>query len=119
MVSSEVPDGLSVRSAALWSGTVSTFELRADELALLELACRTLDDAARIAAALAETDVVSVGSTGQPVAHPLLRELRDTRLTASKLLAVLDLPEDGAGSVWDGLSASGRARKAALARWSA
>lgn len=100
---------------ALWQAMAGRYELRPDEAAVLEQACRCADDCAAIAAALDGEPAMTVGSTGQPVAHPLRRELRETRLLMSRLLAQIDTP-DGVGA-WDNLSSAQRARKASRARW--
>lgn len=118
----EPPEGLGERGSALWSAVVERCVLAAEELQLLTEACRTADDAERLAEALEGEPATVPGSAGQPVAHPLGSELRATRQLLARLLAQLDLPaeldgDDGDGSPWDGLSASQRARKAARARW--
>jgi len=111
------PAKLGPAGRALWAQIADRYELRPDEIVLLEQAARTADDAAAIAAALEGEPPMVAGSAGQPVAHPLRRELRETRLQLSQLLGRLDLPEDGASGGWDNLSASQRARKASRARW--
>lgn len=51
--------------------------------------------------------------------HPLRGELGSQRLSLARLLQQLDvpMPNEAPGS-WDGLTASARARKAAVFRWS-
>jgi hypothetical protein len=44
-------------------------------LVVLEMACRTADDVARLQAALDGADLIMTGSMRQPVGHPLLAEL--------------------------------------------
>jgi hypothetical protein len=95
---------------------VAEYELRVDELTVLEHACRAADDADRLTVALRDAELTVPGSNGQPVPNGLLRELRETRAQVARLLAGLDVPEDGTQGRWDGLSASQRARKAVHVR---
>lgn len=90
---------------------LATYRLRPDEVLLLEKACRTADDVARLEAALEGEPLTVSGSTGQPRAHPLLIELRGMRTLLAQLLRQLHLPEG------ESLTASEQARKAALVRW--
>ena len=113
----KLPTKLGPAGRRLWRSIARRYELRPDEMALLEQAARTADDAAAIVEALRGEPAMVLGSAGQPVGHPLRRELRETRLQLSQLLARLDLPEDGSATGWDHLSASQRARKAARVRW--
>lgn len=93
--------------------------LRPDELLLLEKACRTVDDAARLDAALQDAPMLVKGSTGQQRANPLLHEARQTRALLAALLKQLalgDAPDEAA----DGAKAKERsfhAMTAARARW--
>ncbi len=109
------PAKLGRAGRALWRQMADRYELRPDEAAVLEQACRSADDCAVLAAALEGEPAMVVGSAGQPVAHPLRRELRGTRVLMSRLLAQIDTPDSG--GAWDHLSASQRARKAARVRW--
>ncbi len=112
------PAGLSRRGKTLWKSVVAGFELSEGEHALLLEACRCLDDIERLQEAVAGAPMTTIGSRGQEVVHPLRAELRSERLLLAKLLSQLDvpMPNEGAGA-WDGLSASSRARKAAVHRW--
>lgn len=112
----KAPAGLGLSGRRLWKAVLSDYELNPAELVLLEHACRTADTLARLDTALAEADLSVQGSKGQPVANALLKEAREERQLLGRLLDQLGLPDDG-GSVWDGLTASSRARKAALQRW--
>jgi hypothetical protein len=112
------PKGLEVAGRRLWRGTFEEREdgsrlvLRADELALLEEACRMADDVARIRAELDGAPLVVAGSKGQDVAHPLRGELHRTVGTLDRLLRTLALPDDDGGTSreWAG-------RRLARARW--
>jgi hypothetical protein len=114
------PAGLGTAGRHLWRRITEGLRLRADELALLEAACRTADDLAALEGALRKAKPVVAGSAGQPRPNPLYAEVRASREALRRLLGSLDLPEaEGElGSEWDGLTASSRARKAARARWS-
>ena len=69
-------------------------------------------------------DPISVGHKGQPVAHPLLVEIRQTHTLIGQLLARLDLTtdeEDGPTThitVSSAALRSTKARAAAQKRWS-
>lgn len=109
------PKGLGRSGSALWREVTSTYDLRADELRVLEAACRAVD---RIDAMEDERDgaVMATGSMGQPVVHPLLVEIRNHEAQVASLLARLKLPDDPSAST--GAPRSTGARAAAQSRWS-
>jgi len=109
------PAGLGPRGRRLWRAVVSAFELAEAELATLTEAARVLDDVEQLQIAVADAPMVTTGSRGQEVVHPLRAELRSQRLLLARLLSQLDVPVDE--GAWDGLSAAARARKAARHRW--
>ncbi len=97
----------------MWRRIVGAYELREDELVLLEQAARVADTLALLEAGMRGAPLLVTGSMGQQREHPLLSEARQQRGQLARLLAQLKLP-DG-----DGLSTtSTKARKAAQARWS-
>lgn len=113
------PAGLGPRGRRLWVDTVAVFDLRPDELATLEECARTTDVLARLEHELATSDVVVVGSTGQPRPNPLLGEVRGHRLVLARLLSLLaldDVPEDGEDGARPTVGQV-RAQRAAQARW--
>lgn len=110
------PTGLGAAGRRLWRDTSGVYELRADELLLLDKACRTADDLARLEQEMAGESLTTIGSAGQVRAHPLLAELRGMRLVLAKLLGQLDLPEEQADGVVR-TATSQRKRDAALVRW--
>jgi hypothetical protein len=120
MTAPRVPSGLQAAGRRLWREVVAVYELRPDELLLLEKACRTADDAARLDAAVREAPLTVTGSTGQTRHNPLLNESRQTRALLASLLKQLALPDEpaeasgGSSGVTPG---SQRAYKAARARW--
>jgi hypothetical protein len=102
--------------AALWRDVVALYDLRVDELVVLERACRATD---RIAAMETERGkrVTTAGSMGQLVLHPLVKEIRETEAQIARLLASLKLPDDGAGAGAGERPRSTQARAAAQSRW--
>lgn len=113
--SAPMPDGLNRAGESLWSDIVAKYELRADELRVLEDACRERDLIARMSGELEATSVMIVGSMGQPVMNPLLGEVRQHRATFAALMRQLKLPDEGGSESGGALSAKNRA--AAQARW--
>lgn len=115
-MSHTAPDGLGVSGQRLWDGIAGEgkYELRADELQVLEDACRESDLIATLHAGLVGEPLLMRGSQGQDVAHPLIAELRQHRATVASLLRGLKLP-DIDGSVAEARST--QARAAANTRW--
>lgn len=115
-VTSKPPTRLSASARALWTGVTARWELRPDEMRILEDACREATLVDKIEAALKAADLVTDGSTGQVRAHPLLSEVRQHRVAMTSLLARLALPDDEADGRQDA-ARSEHARSAAIARW--
>lgn len=110
------PKALGEQGRALWRKVVGVYELRADELAALEGACRTRDELVRMEEALAGiTDVVVEGSKGQLRAHPLFAEVRYHRRTLALQLAACGLAEVDGEVV--GMDRSNAGRALARTRW--
>jgi hypothetical protein len=114
------PDGLGKAGTTLWRDVAEggKYDLRPDELRLLEAACRQYDLLAMLEAALA-TDLADGrykvrGSQGQDVINPLISEVRQHRMAFKSLLAGLNLPDEN-GEVES--TRSTHARKAAQSRW--
>lgn len=102
------------KAQSVWDDITSTYRLRPDELRILEDACREVDLVDRLEAALIGADLTVRGSQGQPVANPLVQEIRQHRQVVKALLGSLKLPdEDGRAQE----SRSSSARAAANARW--
>lgn len=122
MTQPKTPPKMGAAGRRLWRDIVGTYDLRPDELLLLEKASRTADDAERLDAAVAEAPLMILGSQGQPREHPLLAQSRQTRALLAALLKQLALPDDAAAS---GTTSTGRAPStasqkamtAARARW--
>lgn len=114
MTNQPAPDGLGARAIELWEGVVSRWELRIDELLVLEAACREVDLIDAMEERQKSEDLIGEGSQGQPVAAPLISEMRMHRATLASLLKQLRLPdEDGRAAA----TTSDLARHAANARW--
>ena len=109
------PVDLRAAGRRLWASVVDDFDLGPDEVGALREACRTVDELDDLRQALKDQPMTVPGSTGQPVAHPLLAEVRRHRETLAKLLAALSLP---AGDEDQGQTpAQRRAHRAAQQRW--
>jgi hypothetical protein len=115
----DVPEGLGEAGAALWSSVMGTWVLRPDEERVLEKACRTADDSARLDAEVAAGPLLVTGSMGQQRANPLLAEARATRALLAALLKQLALPDEQASpTAKSGMrDTTSRAIKAAGVRW--
>ena len=116
-----VPASLDDHGKALWRSIASKYELRPDELLILEAACKGADRIAEM-----ETERagrwVSRGSMGQEVIHPLVAEIRMQEAQNAALLARLklpDLPSEAASGGAAEKPRSTQARKAAQSRWAA
>lgn len=105
----------------LWNSIAKDYDLRPDELRILEDACFEADLIEDLAKAQRAQPVMITGSMGQLVLNPLIAEVRQHRATLSALLTKLKLPDDepeegtGAPAADD---RSSKARAAANARWS-
>lgn len=110
MAAKKAPAGLGVAGAKLWRDVTGKYELRADEIVILESACAARD---RVAAMEAERGdaVTATGSMGQLVVHPLIGEIRAHEAQIAGLLAKLKLPDDG------GVEQPSQQRAAAQSRW--
>jgi hypothetical protein len=107
------PVGLEEGGTALWDDITAVYDLRPDELRVLEAACFEVDLIDRLQREVGTADLVVHGSQGQPVANPLVTELRQHRSALRALLKQLDLPDESTGTT----SRSAQARDAANARW--
>ncbi|MFD5207314.1 hypothetical protein ACFWIP_17205 [Streptomyces anulatus] len=110
------PDGLGERGLKLWQDVTADLEHDPDELLLLEEACCLADEIDTMTAALNAGELLSKGSRGQPVANPLIREIRGHRLALSRILRQLGATRPGEES-GERSTSSERGRTAALTRW--
>src|SRR5690348_12255724 len=83
-----------------WNTVTSKYELRADELRVLEDACATIDMVAFLTEIWEREGkpILTKGSMGQEVIHPIIGELRAQRAQAARLVAQLKLPDDAEGA---------------------
>lgn len=116
------PRGLSAAANSRWNAIVSHWDLRPDELRVLEDACREMDLISGLQAVVDEQGMMTTGSMGQPVVHPAVQEVRQHRTVLAALFRQLKLPDEGldAGARPSDLGAESRsaaARHAAKSRW--
>lgn len=109
------PENLGKSSQQVWRETVKVFDLRADELRILEDACREVDLIDRMEKILQGTPLIVDGSQGQPRESPIVKEIRQHRLTFQRLMGSLKLPEESEVPAERTRTISARA--AANARW--
>lgn len=110
----DAPEGLGPKALEVWTGIAGDYDLRTDERRVLEDACREIDLIERLEEALRTSDLIVTGSMGQPVASPLVQELRQHRGVLARLLGWLKLPDEEAPAAGN---TSAAARQAAMARW--
>lgn len=115
----ERPTGLGAAGRRLWRAVAGGYDLRPDELILLESAARTLDTLAQIEAALVGAPLTVPGSAGQLREHPLMSEARHQRAAVAALLRQLALPDsDDEIAAVRSAARSRRGRELARERWS-
>lgn len=109
------PKGLAAKGKRVWKEVTKNYELRTDELDILEDICRESDLIDKLEADLVDAPLMVKGSQGQDVANPLISEVRQHRATKKSLWASLKLPDDGnVTSI-----AGNQQRDAAQSRWAA
>lgn len=108
------PKHLGSSGGALWVSIAPKYVLRPDESARLDAACKTADALQMLEDAWRDLGypMVSKGSMGQEVIHPLIGEIRTQRASLASLLAGLKLPDDESGEV-----AVNQQRDAANSKW--
>lgn len=123
-VSPRLPRGLGrdTRGGRLWRDVTAEYDLRADELVVLEMAARQTNLSERFAAEIEKKPLIVRGSKGQDAPHPLLQELRASRHVVAQMLRQLQLPDDVVGNdlatgLADARQRSVSARAAAMHRW--
>lgn len=112
------PKGLHSRARRLWKEVVSAYQLRPDELILLETACKTVGVVADLEDALAGQPLTTKGSMGQERENPLLSELRLQRVALNRTLAQLNLPDQDGSAEMNPHRAGAMSRWAQSRRWS-
>jgi hypothetical protein len=109
------PTGLNASGKALWADVTGKYDLRSDELRVLEAAAFEADLIDTMQAAMGGAPLMVRGSMGQEVMNPIVSELRQHRATLATLLKQLKLPDDSEQAAGE---RSASARAAANARWS-
>lgn len=86
------PTGLTEEATALWLSYVGDYLLSERELALLREACLIVTELSLMRAALAESSILTTGSTGQPVVNKVLAEMTSHRSMLTRVLRELGEP---------------------------
>lgn len=112
------PAGLSNRANKRWNDVVTRWDLRPDELRVLEDACREMDLVDALEELVGSEGLTATGSMGQVVIHPAVQEVRQHRSILASLLRSLKLPDEVAESAKETAGdRSSAARAAAMSRW--
>lgn len=108
------PASLEQAGATLWRDVVAKYDLRVDELAVLEGACWAADMVAAIRSVWIEAGRPphTEGSMGQLVEHPDLKGMRDWQGKLDRAMSQLKLPDEVSGA-----TGANPARAAAASRW--
>lgn len=88
------PRGFGPKGKRVWKEITTAYELRVDELDILEDICRESDLIDKLEDDLVDAPLMVKGSQGQDVANPLISEVRQHRATKKSLWASLKLPDD-------------------------
>jgi hypothetical protein len=107
------PANLDRQGAKLWRDIASKYELRADELRILEDACRIADVITALEVAAEDQPLMVPGSHGGKIINPLVAEQKTHRSALQRLLLSLKLPDEGAEA------GRNQQRDAAQTRWAA
>jgi hypothetical protein len=86
------PRNLGPEGRKLWRSIVEDYELDQHELALLAVACRTVDRLEDLALALVGAPLTMTNSKGDAVSNPSLIEQRMQAVALTRLIASLRLP---------------------------
>jgi hypothetical protein len=91
------PRGLDTAGSKLWGDVIGAvapgWELDGRDLALLTRACRLADVEAELREDVARDGRTVVGSQGQPVLHPGIREARQAAIAVAALVAKVEIRE--------------------------
>jgi hypothetical protein len=109
------PAGLERRGRELWRWLLQ-FEPEPHELIQVLEACRVADRLEQLDRTLRSEGIAAENSKGEAVPHWALVESRQQVLALNRTLAALRIPLPAGQESWDGLTASARARRAALSR---
>ena len=111
------PKGLNEGGKALWGRIVGIYELRADELVTLEDICAATDLIDTLDKMWRDLGrpVITTGSMGQEVEHPLIGSIDKQRKARNALWRQLKLPDAGESAGGE----SNQHRAAAQSKWAA
>lgn len=84
------PAGLLAAGRSLWLEVLEEFDASPAERRILEEACRTADECARMSKAVKSAGLTVEGSAGQPRPNPLFEEARKHRAALAALLKALE-----------------------------
>lgn len=118
MATVKAPADLQAAGKKMWRDVTTEYELSSSELALLREACRTTDELEILRAAILDSELITTGSTGQPVVNRLFDEVRKHRDSLNKTVATLALPMSDEEELKPATVTHLKAKKAAEARWS-
>jgi len=108
-----VPSGLRPVGRRLWHEVIRNFDLRPEELSILEAACRTRSDLDRLEQVLRESQTMISERGAEERAHPIFAEVRQHRMALARLLGQLGF-FDATGT---GFERSHAGRRLARLRW--
>ena len=112
----KAPESLESAGVAVWDSIVDVYDLRPDELLTLEDICGATDTLVALEKEWRDNGrpVITRGSMGQEVEHPLIGSIDKQRKTRNTLWRQLKLPDVEAGAV-----KPNQQRGAATSRWAA
>ena len=113
------PAGLGQAGTDPWMSMHDEFDFTGEpgKIAILERACRTADQIAKLEHATAEAPMTATGSMGQLVIHPFIQEIRQQTTTLNRLIESLGLPDVDEAAVAKADARRTQASRAAQARW--
>lgn len=113
------PEELGDAGEDLWIRVNREFDMTGEpgKLAILEQACRTVDQIEELERAREKAPLTAKGSAGQLVIHPLIQEVRQQRGSLNSLMKSLGLPETDEEAAEKAARRSRAGKKAAGARW--
>lgn len=87
----KAPQHLSLPAQRLFKDVSRAFDLQEHEVALLIMACESLDRAEQARQRLSEDGITVSDRNGKPVAHPCVAMERDSKLVFAKCIKELGL----------------------------
>lgn len=115
----EPPTELEAAGLELWERVNTTFDFTDEpgKLAVLEQACRTVDQIEQLEKARRGAELTTRGSMGQQVIHPFIMELRQQRGTLNTLMKSLGLPDSDEEQAERAVRRSRAGKAGAEGRW--